>query len=221
MASSPTRAATLSARKRTKRERIGLPVSRAQSHWEASLPAREAHGSIARSVRILATESRSRPTSLGASWQWSQKQDSISSTPFAGDGKRILSRKTPAKSYLASNSRSRRTAFARAAGLFGHTKRNVSSTPFPLSAQPPQPRLRSPRQFTTRSESSRPSISERTPYQSAVSSTGRRGPQNSRKTSGDSRKPTTRRSRSIAFRTGRTVSSIPSGSSVFARGMGR
>jgi len=38
--------------------------------------------------------------------QWSQKQDSISSTPLAGEGKRILSRKTPAKAYRAWSSRS-------------------------------------------------------------------------------------------------------------------
>ena len=38
-----------------------------------------------------------------------------------------------------------------------------------LSAQAPQPRLRSPSQFTTRSESSMPSMSERALYQSAVS----------------------------------------------------
>ena len=62
-------------------------------------------------------------------------------------------------------------------------------------------------------ESARPSVSERTPYQSDVPSTGRPGPQNSRKASGASRKPTIRRSRSIASCTRRTVSSIPTGSS--------
>src|SRR6185437_9091211 len=126
---------------------------------------------------------------FAASRQWPQKHDNISSTPLAGEGKRILSRKTPAKSYWSRRSRSRPTVFRRTAGLFGHTKRKVSSTSPPLSAQPPHPRLRSPRQFTTSSESSRPSISERAPYQSAVSPTGRREPQNSRKISGASRKP--------------------------------
>src|SRR5271169_1972185 len=180
-ASSATSAATLSARKRRKRERMGLPATSASSHEGVSSPVasgRKAQGSIAPSARTLMTESRSRPTSFAASRQWPQKQDNVSSTPLAGEGKRILSRNTPAKSYRARSSRSRRTVFSRAAGLFGHTKRKVSSTPPPFSAQPPQPRLRSPRQFTTRSESSMPSMSESAPYHRYVSPTGRSEPQN-------------------------------------------
>ena len=215
-ASSATSAATLSARKRKKRERIGLPATSASSHEEfpsRAASGRKVQGSIAPSARILTTDLRSRPTPFAASRQWPQKHDNISSTPLAGEGKRILSRKTPAKSYWSRRSRSRPTVFRRTAGLFGHTKRNVSSTSPPFSAQPPHPRLRSPRQFTTRSDPSMPSISERAPYHRIELPTGRSGPQNFWNTCGASRKPTMRRSRSISSCTRRTISTMPSGSS--------
>ena len=58
----------------------------------------KAFASRSPSPKILTTASRSRPSALAARRQWSQKHDSISSAPFAGEGKRILSRKTPLKS---------------------------------------------------------------------------------------------------------------------------
>jgi len=59
----------------------------------------------------------------------------------------------------------------------GQAKRNVSSTSPPFSAHPPQPRLRMPRQFTTRSSSAIPSMSESALNQRYMLSTGRCGPQ--------------------------------------------
>ena len=111
-----------------------------------------------------------------------------------------------------SSSRSRRTVFLLTFGLVLGT-RSGTSPPRPLSAQPPQPRLRSPRQFTTRSDSPMPSMSESAPYHNCASSTGRREPQNSRKIWRLSPKPRIRRSRWIASCTRRTVSNILVGSS--------
>ena len=66
---------------------------------------------------------------------------------------RILSRKTPAKAYRVRSSRSLRTTFWRVAGLFGYTKRNVSSTSRPFRPNLPSRCYASPRHLTTRGPS--------------------------------------------------------------------
>ena len=61
------------------------------------------------------------------------EEENTSSSPLAGDGKRILSMKTPSNGYRARSSRKRRSVFARATGLLGQTNLKVSftSAPFP------------------------------------------------------------------------------------------
>ena len=92
-------------------------------------------------------------------------------------------------------------------GCLGQTNRNVSWTSASFSAQPPHPRLRSPRQFTTRSDSCIPSMSERRLYQRNTSFAGRRpGLLIARNIAGFSRAPTIRMSRSMIERARSTTS---------------
>ena len=101
----------------------------------------------------MTTESRSRPTPSPRPGSGSQKQDSISSTPLAGEGKRILSRKD-AGEIIAGEELAKPSNRLLAHGRIVRAHEAEGLVDFAsFSAQPPHPRLRSPRQFTTRSES--------------------------------------------------------------------
>ena len=135
---------------------------RMRAMWSLRRPcpsAREARGSIARSARILTTELRSRPTLSAASPAMAAKTGQHFIRAVGGRGEADLVEKDAGEIIPGEEFAKPPQPPSRAQPDCLGTR---SGTSLPLrllfSAQPPQPRLRSPRQFTTRSESSMPSI---------------------------------------------------------------